>query len=160
MKRLNAAVSLVVVGLITFPFDGLAWNIPGRMLSGAIAYQILQRENPSAISTVRTRLEKNPWYETRWKPQLEKLPGAERDEMLFMLATRWADDIRTLHKSESRLAWHYVDFPFKPEGEPGNIQAIQPPQENILTAIAENERIVRSGGEPARRGIASVGYST
>ena len=53
-----------------------AWNIPGHMLSGAIAYQILQRENPSTIPTVRSILEKNPWYETRWKSQLEKLPGS------------------------------------------------------------------------------------
>jgi hypothetical protein len=52
------------------------------------------------------------------------------------------------------LTWHYIDFPFKPEGEAASIQAIQPPQEDILTAIAENERIVRSGSEPARRGIA------
>jgi len=41
MKRLNAAVALVVVGLVTFPFDGLAWNILGHMLSGAIGYRIL-----------------------------------------------------------------------------------------------------------------------
>jgi S1/P1 Nuclease len=85
---------------------------------------------------------------------MEKLPEAERDDMLFMLATRWADDIRTRDKAESRLPWHYVDFPFKPEGEPASIQTIPPPPENILTAIAENERIVRSGSDPTRRGVA------
>ena len=97
------------------------------MLSGAIAYQILQRENPSTIPIVRS-VEKNPWYETRWKAQLEKLPDTERDEILFMLAARWADDIRTLDKAESRLLWHYVDFPFKPEGEPASIQAMPHPR--------------------------------
>jgi hypothetical protein len=97
---------------------------------------------------------KNPWYETRWKAQLDKLQDTERDEMLFMLAARWADDIRIRDQAESRLPWHYVDFPFKPEGEPASIQAIQPPQENILTAIAENERILRTGNDPARRGVA------
>jgi hypothetical protein len=106
------------------------------MLSGAIAYQILQRENPATITNVRSILEKNPWYETRWKLQLEKLPGAELDEMLFMLAARWPDDIRTHDPAESHPPWHYVDFPFKPEGEPASIQAVQPPQENILTAIS------------------------
>jgi len=70
---------------------------------------------------------------------LERLPQAERDEMLFMLVARWADDIRTLDKAESRLQWHYIVFPFKPEGEPASIQAMQPPQDNILTAITENE---------------------
>jgi len=52
---------------------------------------------------------------------LERLPQAERDEMLFMLVARWADDIRTLDKAESRLQWHYIVFPFKPEGEPASI---------------------------------------
>jgi hypothetical protein len=85
---------------------------------------------------------------------MEKLSERERDEMLFMLAARWADDIRTRDKAESRLPWHYVDFPFKPEGEPAGIQAAQPPRENIITAIGQNERIVRSGTDPARRGVA------
>jgi hypothetical protein len=131
-----------------------AWNIPGHMLSGAIAYQILQRENSTTIPILRSIVEKNPWYQSRWKLQLNKLPEAERDEILFMLAARWADDIRTLDKAESRLPWHYIDFPFKPEGEPASIRAIQPPHENILTAIAENTQILRTGSDPARRGVA------
>jgi hypothetical protein len=145
---------MINFALLIFPLHTLAWNIPGHMLNGAIAYQILQRENPFTIPIVRSVLEKNPWYETRWKAQLDKLPEAERDEMLFMIAARWADDIRTVDKSESRLPWHYVDFPFKPEGEPASIQAMEPPQENILTAIAVNERVVRSGSDARKRGIA------
>src|SRR5690242_231101 len=74
--------------------------------------------------------------------------------MLFMLTARWADDIRTRDKAESRLPWHYVDFPFKPAGEPASIQVVEPPQENILTAIAENTRILRTANDPARRGVA------
>jgi hypothetical protein len=154
MKRLTLGIALFVSVLIALPFNAFAWNIPGHMLSGSIAYQILQRESPPTIPTVRSVLQKNPWFETRWKVQLDKLPEAERDETLFMLAARWADDIRTLDKAESRLPWHYIDFPFKPEGEPASIQAMQPPQENILTAIAVNERVVRSGNDPAKRGIA------
>jgi len=134
--------------------DIFAGNIPGHMLSGAIAYQVLRQESPTTIPAVRLVVEKNPWYEIRWKVQLDKLPESERDKMLFMLAARWADDIRTLDKAESRLPWHYVDFPFKPEGEPANIQAMQPPDETILTAIAESERVILSGSEPARQGIA------
>ena len=153
MRRLKPIVVFLAF-LLLRPFDALAWNIPGHMLSGAIAYQILQRENQAAIANVRSMLEKNRWYETRWKTQLERLPETERDEMLFMLAARWADDIRTVDKAQSHLPWHYIDFPFKPEGEPASIQAIQPPQENILIAIAVNERIVRSGSDPTKRGIA------
>jgi S1/P1 nuclease len=153
MKRLNTMIAVFVAILSSLPVNALAWNTPGYMLSGAIAYQILQRENPSTIPTVRSVLEKNPWYDSRWKAQLEKLPDTERNEMLFMLAARWADDIRTRDKAESRLPWHYVDFPFKPEGEPASIQAIQPPQENILRAVAQNTRILRTGSDP-KRGIA------
>src|SRR5690349_19344488 len=154
MKTLTSGITIFVAILINLPFNAFAWNIPGHMLSGAIAYQILQRENPTSLAAVRSVLEKNPWYETRWKPQLEKLPEPERDEMLFMLAARWADDIRTRDKAESRLPWHYVDFPFKPEGERASIQAMELPQENILTAITENTRILRTGSHPARRGVA------
>lgn len=124
------------------------------MLSGAIAYQILRQESPTRIPAVRLVLEKNPWYDSRWKTQLEKLPVAERDEILFMLAARWADDIRTLDRAESHLPWHYVDFPFKPQGEPASIQALQPRQENILTAIAVNDRAVRNESDVRKRGIA------
>jgi len=153
-KRLNVAVALIVASLVMFPFYGLAWNIPGHMLSGAIAYQILQRESPTAIAAVRAMLEKNPWFETRWKSQLEKLPQAERDEMLFMLAARWADDIRTRDPAESHPLWHYVDFPFKPEGEPASIETKPPPAENIVAAISENERIALNGSTPEKRAIA------
>jgi len=58
------------------------------------------------------------------------------------------------NKAQSRLPWHYIDYPFKPEAKPASIKAIQPPHENILTAIVMNERIMRSGSDPARRGVA------
>ena len=154
MRKSIASVALVVSIIITLPLAALAWNIPGHMLSGAIAYQILQRESSGAIPTARAILEKNPWYEILWKAQLEKQAEIDRDEMLFMLAARWADDLITQDPTESHLSWHYIDFPFKPEGEPASIQIIPPPQENILTAIPENRRIVRSGSDPTKRGIA------
>jgi hypothetical protein len=44
MRSSNAIVVLFVI-LLLLPFHGLAWNIPGHMLSGAIARQIMQREN-------------------------------------------------------------------------------------------------------------------
>jgi hypothetical protein len=97
-------------------------NIPGHMISGALAYQILLKENPSTISTVKAILEKHPWYESHWKEQLEKLPESERDEVLFMLAPRWADDIRTRDKAQHRQLWHYINFPFKPDGQPVSVQ--------------------------------------
>lgn len=46
MKTLTPAITIFVATLIKLPFDAFAWNIPGHMLSGAITYQIIQRENP------------------------------------------------------------------------------------------------------------------
>jgi hypothetical protein len=43
MTRLNAAVGFLVVSFVSFSVDSHAWNIPGHMLSGAIAYQILNQ---------------------------------------------------------------------------------------------------------------------
>jgi hypothetical protein len=53
---LAAAVALMMLSLPIS--NSSAWNLPGHMVSGAIAYQILQRENPSTIPTVRSILEK------------------------------------------------------------------------------------------------------
>jgi hypothetical protein len=50
-KCLRVAVRLAVAILILLTSHAFAWNIPGHMLSGAIAYQIL--EKPTTISDVR-----------------------------------------------------------------------------------------------------------
>jgi hypothetical protein len=44
---------LTLLPLATLPLPALAWNIPGHMLSGIIAYQVLQQENPQTIQKVK-----------------------------------------------------------------------------------------------------------
>lgn len=69
----TAPFALYISFLLTaFPPYALAWNIAGHMLSGGIAYQILQHESPSTILAIRAILEKHPWYESRWKAQLDR----------------------------------------------------------------------------------------
>jgi hypothetical protein len=122
-RRLQLKLRAWILALFAFvPPYSWAWNIPDHMLSGAIAFQILQRESPSTIGTVRDTLAKHPWYENHWKAQLEKLSDTDRDEMLFMVAARWADDIRTKDRPRSHPQWHYINWPFKPAGEPDSIQ--------------------------------------
>jgi len=154
MNHLSLTAGTILAALITLPSPVSAWNIPGHMISGSIAYQILRRESPSTIITVRASLEQHPWYESHWKEQLEKIPEDERDEMLFMLAPRWADDIRTRDKAQHRGPWHYINFPFKPDGQPSSVQTSPPQAVNILTALAENERIVKTEPDPMRKAIA------
>jgi len=50
---------VVVLTLVVLPFPACAWNIPGHMLSGIIAYQVLQQENPATIDKVKAVLEKS-----------------------------------------------------------------------------------------------------
>src|SRR5262245_58847182 len=51
-----------------------AWNIPGHMLSGAIAYQVLQQESPQTIDKVKAALAKHPWYINQWQARVEDVP--------------------------------------------------------------------------------------
>ena len=47
-RTVSLIASLILLTL-AMPLPALAWNIPGHMLSGAIAYQIFQQENLRTI---------------------------------------------------------------------------------------------------------------
>ena len=74
--------------------------------------------------------------------------------MLFLQAARWADDVRTTDKQHHRALWHYIDWPFKPEGQPASVQIRDPDRVNILTAMAENDSLVKNENDSERRAIA------
>ncbi len=81
-------VALVLLTLAVSPFPASAWNIPGHMLSAAIAYQVLRQENPQTIDKVKALLEKHPWYANQWQARLQDVPVADHGLMLFMQAAR------------------------------------------------------------------------
>ena len=85
------------------PLPAAAWNIPGHMLSGAIAYQVLQQENPQVIDRVKAVLAKHPWYAQQWQAGLQGVSVADHGLVLFVQAARWPDDIRTKEKVQNRL---------------------------------------------------------
>jgi S1/P1 Nuclease len=146
--------SLVILTLTVLPLPASAWNIPGHMLSAAIVYQVLRQESPQSIEKAKALLEKHPWYANQWHTRLQDAPAADRDMMLFIQAARWADDIRTRDKAQNRPPWHYVNLPFKPEGQPATVQTREPEPVNILTALAENESVVKTDNDAERRAIA------
>lgn len=155
MLRLQLRISVFALAMVTvLPSSALAWNTSIHMLHGALTYQILRQQNPSTMETVAANLENHPWYEKHWRPQLEKRPAAERNEMLFMLAARWARDLRAEDRARHPDEWHYIKLPFKPAGEPDSIDIEPPTEPNILTAMTENERLARSLAEPAKRATA------
>jgi hypothetical protein len=99
-------------------------------------------------------LEKPPWYANQWQARVQDVHTADRDMVLFMQAARWADDIRIQDKTQNRPRWHYINFPFKPEGQPDSVQIREPEPVNILTAVAENEGAVKNGNDAVRKAIA------
>jgi S1/P1 Nuclease len=114
------------------------------MLSAAIAYQVFRQENPQGIDKVKAMLDKHPWYANQWQARLQDVPPADRDLVLFMQAARWSDDLRNQDKGHNRPSWQYINLPFKSEGQPVN----------ILTALAENESVVKDEIDPQRKAIA------
>jgi S1/P1 Nuclease len=150
----SLVASLVLLALAVLPIPASAWNIAAHMLSGIIAYQVLRQENPQTIEKVRAVLEKHPWYANQWQARLQDVPVADHSLVLFMQAARWADDIRARDKAQNRAPWHYINLPFKPEGQPDNVQTKDPEPVNILTALAENERVVKNANDPEREAIA------
>lgn len=135
--------------LIVFGVAGhcCAWNKAGHMVSGAIAYAQLKAANPAVADRVIQLLKTHPQYEKSWAQRLEDAPDGERDLTLFMLAARWADDIRgdaAYHHSR----WHYINLPFKPAGQPDSVVPPAADADNILRAfevnlaIAANEKAV------------------
>jgi hypothetical protein len=86
------------------------------MLSGIIAYQVLQQENPPTIDKVKAVLEKHPWYANQWQARLQDVPVADHGLVLFMQAARWSDDIRTQDKAQNKPRWHYAICPLSLRG--------------------------------------------
>jgi hypothetical protein len=59
---------------------------------------------------------------------LNNLPDTDRNEILFMVATNWADDVRTIDRAQyHRGTWHYINSPFKPDTEPESVRT-KPPE--------------------------------
>jgi hypothetical protein len=56
------------------------------MLSAAIAYQVLQQENPPTIKKVKSILEKHPWYANQWQARLQNVHTSDHSLVLFMQA--------------------------------------------------------------------------
>jgi S1/P1 Nuclease len=118
-------------------------------------YQVLQQESPQTIDKITAVLEKHPSYAKQWQARLQDVSVADHGLVLFMQAARWADDTRSNDKQQHRALWHYINWPFKPAGQPASVQIKEPEPVNILTAMAENESVVgNASNDPERRAIA------
>ncbi|MGH8527138.1 MAG: S1/P1 nuclease, partial [Gammaproteobacteria bacterium] len=79
---------------------------------------------------------------------------ADQGLVLFMQAARWPDELRITDRQHHRGPWHYINWPFKPEGQPASVQIREPEPVNILTALAENESALKKESDGERRAVA------
>src|SRR5262245_3077904 len=77
MRQIRLLACVVIITLAVWPLPASAWNIPGHMLSGAIANQVLQQENPQTIDKVKAVLEKHPWHANQWQARLQDVAVAD-----------------------------------------------------------------------------------
>jgi len=132
---------------------GLAWNRAGHMVSGAIAYDDLLRDAPATIARVVAILRKHPQYESRWKSQMENISQPDQDRLLFMLAARWPDDVRG-DKAFDHPLWHYIDYPYKPPGQPPSLPGLAPAADDIVAAFKRNVAVLNSTAPDDQKAVA------
>jgi hypothetical protein len=153
MRRLHILCGFLAV---TFAPGAWAWNSFGHMMIAAVAYEQL---TPAAQARVATLLRLNPDY-PQW---ISHTPKEERDELAFVRAATWADEIKSEpgyvddgeHPSGPDTArnlgysdhlqhryWHFIDLPFSTD----HTALIQPATPNAQTQIALFRRTLTSPG--------------
>jgi len=138
MTRLRACVCLFL--FVSLSISAFAWGPIGHMAVTYVAYQQL---TPATKARVRDLLKLNPDYAS-WEKQIPAgTSAADHDQMIFMIAATWADDIKgepqysddgsdggntpdgppsSQNTGYSDLLrhkyWHFVDLPFSPDQTP------------------------------------------
>ena len=125
-----------------------AWNKAGHMTTGAIAYRELKKSDPAALAKVLALLRAHPQYDRYFK-ETESMPGEDGEMMLFMLAARWADDIRG-QPAYTHDVWHYIDYPYRPP----SAATKKPDGENIVDALESNRTLVKTSTDQQARAVA------
>ena len=153
-ERMNRSSIALCALFLTLSGTASAWNSAGHMMVAAVAYGKL---TPAAHARVSSLLRLNPDY-SRW---IEHASGADRDEVAFVMAATWPDEIKSEHDYhndgerpsgpdaarnigyEDHLQhryWHFIDLPFSTDRTP----LIQPQVPNAQTQIALFRRTLKS----------------
>ncbi len=155
---ISVAVWVGLAGGLFLVESAQAWNKAGHMVAATIAYHSLQQLSLQSLERAVNLLRKHPDYKRRWRRRVSShAHESDRQIHLFMLASRWADDIRSSrHPSHDRdqASWHYINFPFKPKGQPPSIDTRPPSEPNILSAIEKNVSIVNGNSVESKRAMA------
>lgn len=154
MRYLSALLILASITIFN-PSSTLAWNKAGHMVSGSIAFRELKTSNPDALKKIIEIFKAHPDYLTKWLPAIKEQIGMRNhDQYLFMIAARWADDIRD-NPDQHCGACHFINYAFKPDGQPDSVVVKEPQPVNIEQAFEEKMRIVKdSNSSPSDKALA------
>ncbi len=155
MRYLFVVLTLIASFLLLLPTPAYAWNKAGHMVTGAIAYSELQKNDSQALAKAIDLLKQNSDLNDRWLSQINQNTDStlNPDQILFMQAARWPDDIRS-RPQLSHPKWHYIDFPYKPPSQPASVSVEEPDPENLLIAFRENLDRVRHSNDDSEKAIA------
>ena len=131
--------------LLTLTLPAAAWNKPGHMATGAVAYHDL-KTNSGLLEKLVAVLREHPDYAAKWKPQVDEGAAANipEAEVLLMLAARWPDDSEDGHKGQ-KGEWHYINTPLAFDGSP--TKPAKP--NNLVSSFAERVTDFKSAPDNA-----------
>lgn len=145
----NQSIVRFLIFILCFAFvqTNFGWNKPGHMTVAAIAYFKLKEKNNAALNKVLYLLRKHQSFSS-WQSKInnQHIGNSDEDIFLMMYGGRWSDDVRGT--SEDRESWHFIDYPFKPDGQPNSVKTYPPPSENLEKAWNENAAILRDTNQP------------
>ena len=158
---------LAFINILFFAPLARAWNDNGHMVVALITYRQLDDAHRRQVDAL---LKQHPHYDLCLSQNREE--GVNAEEWAFMRAATWPDWVRParggtpeperfkgpeITKYHQGL-WHFVTIPWVPTTQRS---AMDPstlpsrPEPNILTALAENEKILaKKDGSPHDRAVA------
>ncbi len=133
-----AGILICLISITSF-----GWNKPGHMVTGAIAARELKSTDSQALARVVALLKKHPSYQAVWKSIVNQRAGLDDEAVvLFAYAARWPDDAR--NTPDHREFWHYINYPFKPDGQPSTVTVDPPSATNIENAFQANIGVLQN----------------
>ncbi len=148
--------SLFALVLAAAAMPALAWDSFGHMVVADLAWRDLKANAPGQLARVDALLKLNPGY-SKW---IKGVPASARQEVAFVQAAHWADDIKSAHSGyvadganggdtgvepvasynlgyapkdkAMHKYWHFVDAGFSPDGTPIAATPVPNAQERIV----------------------------
>ncbi len=167
MNRSTKRFPFLLVVLLCCAAPSFAWDSFGHM---EVAYLAYQKLTPATRARVWTLLQLNPDFATWEKTIPSSASDSDKQLMIFMIASIWADEIKNISPYKDRFTddtgkdpnvppdspsasqnigysdlfrhryWHFIDVPFSRDGTP-----LPPiPQPNAKTQVAAFRTVLAS----------------